>query len=75
MEPKAPYLVASWMLSRRFTLAFMSLIVELTAEALARLEAAANARGVTVEELAAETLSHVPAVDSEFASLVTTSER
>ena len=49
----------------------MRLIVELTAEALARLEAAANARGVSVEELAAETLSHVPAVDSDFAGLVT----
>ena len=54
-----------------FTLVRMTLIVELTAEALARLEAAANARGVSVEELAAETLSHVPAVGSDFAMFVT----
>jgi hypothetical protein len=49
----------------------MSVIVELSDEVLARLEAAATARGVSVEELAAETLSHVPAVDSQFAALVT----
>ncbi len=49
----------------------MSLIVELSDEALARLEAAARARGVSVEELAAETLSSVPAVDGDFAALVT----
>ena len=57
--------------ARRFTLVPMSLIVELSDEVLARLEAAANARGVSVEELAAETLSNVPAVDGDFASLVT----
>ncbi len=49
----------------------MSLIVELTPEVLARLEAVANARGVSVEELAAETLSNVPAGDRDFAGLVT----
>jgi len=49
----------------------MSLIVELSAEALARLTAAANARGVSVEELAAETLSRVLDDDGGFASLVT----
>lgn len=59
------------MSAQRFTLAPMALIVELSDEVLARLEAAANARGVSVAELAAETLSHVPAVDGDFASLVT----
>lgn len=49
----------------------MSLIVELSDEALARLEAAATTCGVSVEELAAETLSHVPAVDGTFARIVT----
>lgn len=54
-----------------FTLAPMTLTVELTDEALARLGAAATARGVSIEELAAEMLSHIPAVDGDFASLVT----
>ena len=56
----------------------MSLIVELTPEVLARLEAVANAREVSVEELAAIdhldrgiTLAGVPAGDRDFAGLVT----
>ena len=53
------------------TLGSMSLTVELPDDVLLRLEAAASARGVSVEELVAETLSQVPAVDGEFASLVT----
>ncbi len=57
--------------AQRFTLAAMSLIVELSDEVLARLQAAAKARGVSVAELATETLSHVPAVDGDFASFVT----
>lgn len=36
-----------------------------------RLEAAAAARGVSVEELAAETLAQVAPVDEEFAETVT----
>lgn len=53
-----------------FILVSMSLIVELSDEVFARLVVAANARGVSVEELAVETLSHVPAVDGDFAGLV-----
>lgn len=36
-----------------------------------RLEAVAVARGVSVEELVAETLAHVVPVDGEFAETVT----
>ncbi len=49
----------------------MSVTIELPDEVLRRLEAVATARGVSVEELAAQTLAQVPAVDAAFASLVT----
>lgn len=49
----------------------MSVTIELSDEVLARLEAVAAARGVSVEEFAAQTLAQVPAVDAAFASLVT----
>lgn len=45
--------------------------IELSDEVLARLEAVAAARGVSVEEFAAQTLAQVPVVDATFASLVT----
>jgi predicted transcriptional regulator len=49
----------------------MSVTIELSDEVLARLEAVAAARGVSVEEFAAQTLAQVPVVDATFASLVT----
>lgn len=49
----------------------MTVTIELPDEVLRRLEAVANARGVSVEQLAAETLSQVPAVDGDFAAIVT----
>lgn len=49
----------------------MSLTVDLPEDVMRRLKAVAVARGVSVEELAAETLAHVAPVDGEFADLVT----
>ncbi len=49
----------------------MSLIVDLPEDVMRRLEAVAVARGVSVEELAAETLAQVAPVDAEFAETVT----
>lgn len=49
----------------------MSLTVDLPEDVMRRLEAAAAARGVSVEELAAETLAQVAPVDEEFAETVT----
>lgn len=49
----------------------MAVTIELSDEILRRLEAVAAARGVSVEEFAAQTLAQVPAVDATFASLVT----
>lgn len=46
------------------------LTLELSDEVMSRLVAVAVARGVSVEELAAQTLAQVPAVDAEFVSLV-----
>lgn len=48
----------------------MPLTLELSDEVMSRLVAVAVARGVSVEELAAQTLAQVPAVDAEFVSLV-----
>jgi len=48
-----------------------SLIVDLPEYVVRRLEAVAVARGVSVEELAAETLAQVAPVDDEFAETVT----
>lgn len=48
----------------------MALVLELSDEVIVRLEAAARARGISVEQLAAETLSKVPPVDGDFAPLV-----
>ena len=48
----------------------MTLSVEVSPEVLARLQAVACARGVTVEQLAAETLAHVAVADPEVQSLV-----
>ena len=49
----------------------MSLTVDLPEDVMRRLEAVAVARGVSVEELAAETLAKVAPVDGEFAETVT----
>lgn len=49
----------------------MSVTIELPDEVLRRLEAVATARGVSVEEFAAQTLAQVPAVDADFAAIVT----
>lgn len=49
----------------------MTVTIELSDEILRRLEAVANARGISVEELATQTLSQVPVVDSDFATIVT----
>ena len=49
----------------------MSLTVDLPEDVMRRLEAAAAARGISVEELAAETLAQVAPVDGEFAETVT----
>jgi hypothetical protein len=49
----------------------MPLTVDLPADIMRRLEAAAAARGVSVEELAAETLAQVAPVDVGFAEMVT----
>jgi plasmid stability protein len=49
----------------------MSLTVDLPEGVMRRLEAVAVARGVSVEELAAETLAQVGPVDGEFAGAVT----
>jgi len=49
----------------------MSLTVELPDEVIRHLEAVAAARGVSIEELAAQTLASVPVIDSEFAAMVT----
>ena len=49
----------------------MSVTIELSDEVLRRLEAVAAARGVSVEEFAAQTLAQVPAVDATFAGIVT----
>ena len=49
----------------------MSLTVDLPEDVLRRLEAVAVERGVSVEELAAETLAQVASVDGQFAELVT----
>jgi predicted transcriptional regulator len=49
----------------------MSVTIELSDEVLARLEALAAARGVSVEEFAAQTLAQVPAVNDAFAAIVT----
>lgn len=48
----------------------MTLNVEVSPEVLARLEAAASARGVTIEQLAAETLAQVAAADAEVLGVV-----
>ena len=49
----------------------MSLTVEVPDEVMRRLQAAATARGISVEELAVDLLAQVPAVSDEFAGLVT----
>lgn len=49
----------------------MSLTVDLPEDVLRRLEAVAVERGVSVEELAAETLAQVALVDGQFGELVT----
>jgi len=49
----------------------MPLTVDLPADIMRRLEAAAAARGVSVEELAAETRAQVAPVDVGFAETVT----
>lgn len=48
----------------------MSLIVDLPEDVMRRLEAAASARGVSVEVLAAETLAQVAPVGGEFTETV-----
>jgi hypothetical protein len=48
----------------------VTLSVEVSPEVLARLEAAASARGVSVEQLAADTLAQVAAADVEVLILV-----
>ena len=53
------------------TINLMTVTIELSDEVLRRLEAAAHARGISVEELATQTLSQVPVVDSDFAAIVT----
>lgn len=53
------------------TLIYMSLTVDLPEDVMRRLEAVAAARGVSVEEFAAETLAQVAPVDGEFAEMVT----
>lgn len=49
----------------------MSLTLDLPEDVMRRLEAVAMARGVSVEELAAEMLAQVAPVDDEFAGTVT----
>lgn len=44
--------------------------VELSPEVLARLNATASARGVTVEQFAADALAHVPVSDSDLLRVV-----
>lgn len=48
----------------------MTLNVEVSPEVLAWLASAASARGVTVEQLAAETLAQVAAADAEVLGVV-----
>jgi predicted transcriptional regulator len=48
----------------------MSLTVDLPEEVMRRLEEVAVARGVSVEELAAETLAQVAPIDADFAATV-----
>lgn len=48
----------------------MSLTVDLPEEVMRRLEEVAVARGVSVEELAAETLAQVAPIDTDFAATV-----
>lgn len=48
----------------------VTLSVEVSPEVLARLEAAASARGVSVEQLAADTLAQVATADIEVLGLV-----
>src|SRR5690606_30060125 len=48
----------------------VTLSIEVPPEVLARLEAAASARGVTVEQLAADTLAQVATVDAEVLDVV-----
>ncbi len=52
------------------TLVHMSLTVDLPEEVMRRLEEVAVARGVSVEELAAETLAQVAPIDTDFAATV-----
>jgi predicted transcriptional regulator len=49
----------------------MSLTVDLPEDVMRRLEAVAVARGVSVEELVAETLAQVAPIDRELAETVT----
>lgn len=48
----------------------MSLTVELSDALLARLQIAAAARGISVEQLAVQTLAQIPPVDADFATIV-----
>jgi hypothetical protein len=49
----------------------MSLTLDLPEDVMRRLEAVAVARGVSVEELVAETLAQVAPIDRELAETVT----
>lgn len=49
----------------------MALTVELSEDVMRRLQTLAAARGVSIEQLAAQTLAQIPAVDADFAAVVT----
>ena len=53
------------------TLGVMALTVELPDDVIRRLTAVAASRGVSIEELAAQTLAQIPTVDNAFAATVT----
>ena len=49
----------------------MTLTVELPEDVMRRLQTATAAHGVSIEQLAAQTLAQIPAVDADFAAIVT----